>query len=774
MKTLETLNQILDRKEEYLNHLELLDTFTVLNGEFYALVTGSSNVGCYITKKSFDNNFIENADGVSYTLEKCISRDIAVAIKENILRECEEGYIPHEFSIVKFSKVLFVNTVEEYFKLKAISGVEPDSMGLFDISTLPFDSVIITSSVVRSLNRIKDKYTLRFNGNGSYAVFNPKVFANYPIDIDDKVLLKYKSEFEDNFKERVKRSQFIIKKFNFCDFDHKSLQEGLNPIIKAKNFTEVAMSENRVFRRFHTTKDNINYADLFCVVGVDADAKAFDTEYQSGTEYMARVIESLIRKGFELEINGGKHLFKVLTQSAAQARTAKYYFFDTSNREGVTISDIRKFLAYGNSFANSEGKVNIAKREGRLALAFSNTVRVLKNYKVPRALILDDPSYTIKNVKAVVPYDYYEDTTDTVGVFDDNEFARNMNSISRVEYTRKDITYTPHDGQGMIELDYACVIAKDLGIISNKECRTFSAFYTTEGFEGLNRLHKLEGLDKLSKKESYILRIFKKMPKALQIRNAGDKGLLLVFPFRHYRPDWKGYNIVAGDNFRKYSLSDYSGVTFEIAGVPAIHSKYSDFNYQFLTALNISAEEMIEIADDTILELSEGIMKDPRKALEFIGDYSIGDEEDIQLNSKLDRIITTNSSFLEDAYIQKQLSNKIAKKLERSAVGKFKVKGAYHYCVTDPFAFMRDTMTEDDKAKMPEVYEKLDSLVMTEEENYLDGKDMYLGLFRSPMYSKYQICHEKFVNKEELWFLDNICVLTSKKLTLMALSGASL
>ena len=105
MKTTETLNQIISRKEEYLNNTALLSEFSVIEGEYYALTVDYRNVGCFITKKNFDNDFINNADGVSYTLEKCIYKDLALALKENIINKDMEDFVSHEFSIVKFSKV---------------------------------------------------------------------------------------------------------------------------------------------------------------------------------------------------------------------------------------------------------------------------------------------------------------------------------------------------------------------------------------------------------------------------------------------------------------------------------------------------------------------------------------------------------------------------------------------------------------------------------------------------------------------------------------------
>lgn len=781
-------------------NFDLLDNFKTveiddigINALFINLKPSNSKKEVYGTILPF--NRIKplklDSDG-NYEVENYLNVEFRKALYQNVANIENEDFEPNTFSIANITNnknIIAVENVEQYVLLKAICGMSVTTSvksvpSIISISKLPVDGIIISKSVVAEINRIDDVNTLDFSTVDNFIILkNVGICSSIKkVKLLDRLITTSVNDYNFSHKSTLKREQYVVRKINIAYCENVFTKDKKIDYLTCDkdNIMEITMSENRIFRdeRFHNIVNGKKYADSFIVLSVEPD-KAFLKKYENSNQRKAMRkeidarINYVIRNGIKLEMrDGSMHLFKVAIQSAAQARTCKYYFFDVDNDYGISIKQLRKILAYSYNFTDSEGKVKIAKRESRLALAFTNTVQVLKNTPKLRFKILKDPKYTTK-ANVAVPNRKF--VSNTVSIFEPNKYLKDLNLASNIEFKKDvDITYTPHDGQGYIEFDVMSTIAKDLGIITGYEAFNFNSYYGKNGYEGLLYLHNKEQRgEKLSAEGRQILKIVKKLPSAIQVRNAGDKGLLMMFPFRYYRSDLKDYDCVAGDNFRKFEIDDYNLCSFEIANVPKEHEEYSDFNYQFSTALNITAEELISIADDTLNDITEGIMKDPKRAIEFLGDYTADglDETELQLNSKLDKIICANSSFLSERYVQQLLRKRVAKKLTKVMFSSFKVKGAYHYCVTDPFAFFRDC-TEDDGSTTisKEDYNRLNKLILNK--SFLDNKTCILGLFRSPMYSKYQACTEEVEENDSLWFLHNIIVLDSHKLTLMRLSGA--
>lgn len=120
-------------------------------------------------------------------------------------------------------------------------------------------------------------------------------------------------------------------------------------------------------------------------------------------------------------------------------------------------------------------------------------------------------------------------------------------------------------------------------------------------------------------------------------------------------------------------------------------------NYQVLQNLNVSAEELIEIAKPIIEQYKNVInMKDINYLKLALGDWLTNIEESATITNKLDLIIDRiGEDCLKWRYIRHTIKSQLIKRLNQLAGGKIIVDGEITVGVCDPITYCNVLMTKD-------------------------------------------------------------------------------
>ena len=660
------------------------------------------------------------------------------------------------FEISEFAQVLVIKTLADYKIAKSLFGTvsnEVDVKGLETVEFLDYsnasktiDGIFFTKEVVAELKSIDSVDALQGLTSATLFMFNGKVAKLTTITNAESLIESTYNEIKEVLPTKVKKTQYKILKANINDLVLDMANKRYS--LPANKGVYVDMSENRVFRKYGQTlvDDNGNEylgAPQFMVFeAVPSSINALSFKERKALEQKVDLIlDCIIPLGFFNE-HTGEHVCAV-AQSASQARKGNYYF------SSYSVEELQSKLIYGYDFGT---KFVMANKQARAGLAFTSATLVSLK---PRVKVIEDPSEVV-NTKTVFPTGVDKEK----GVAKIADEQGNILIDSKIE----DKEFTPNDGAGLIEVLPAMSIAKDLGLVSVRDYNFFKENYTSMGDLTATNIVANEGLE-VATTESKLLNIFNSIPKAYQIRYGGDKGLLVVFPFTEYRDDLADFDIIEGSNMRKYTLKDYSNVTFEIASHSHHATEEAPMNYQFIQSLDITAEQLCELAERKLVALDKDILVNPASALKFLGIYErFNDtEEETGLTTKFAKVITANPNMLQDTYIQQSIKKLLVKYIYMMGFGTIPVKGSFHYVISDPFHFLGEGK---------ENVQGLTNLSMKAGENYLNGKVCTVACFRSPMIEKSEVQKVNLIENESLWFLQDIIVLNPYELTLPAAGGA--
>lgn len=288
------------------------------------------------------------------------------------------------------------------------------------------------------------------------------------------------------------------------------------------------------------------------------------------------------------------------------------------------------------------------------------------------------------------------ETPFTYNVIDD--FSRNITVDARVfkdgkmvDLDGEEIEITPTDGMGFVTYEKAREWARDLEL--------------------------------------------KYVPTAFQVRFAGAKGLLVVWKWDRTNPEHDA-DVLFLDSMWKYNFDTKKyAPKMEVAQwSKPLKSEYFNLCYQYIQALGISPEDLIAIADESLDRVENGIMKDPAKAMKFLGMVdAIGDgdyEEGLQ--SKLTEALDANPAIISDFYVQRKLREMVEKFVTDMRQGRVPVKGAYRYVCADPSVIFGN-----------------ENGVLPAGENYYNGYVGTLAGFRSPLIHSSEVTALDFVSVPE-------------------------
>lgn len=288
----------------------------------------------------------------------------------------------------------------------------------------------------------------------------------------------------------------------------------------------------------------------------------------------------------------------------------------------LDVEEVRNSTAYGATFGD---KTNIAKMEARYGLALSSTQEIAEKR--------DADGNILEYLK--FSYSVMSDFERTVKLA-----GRMLNEEGVMQDFEKEVTLNTTDGAGFIDYPTAKKIAKDLGL-------------------------------------SHV-------PTAFQVRHAGDKGLLIVWKW-----DKKKYpgNIIFLDSMHKYEpdTANYTPV-LEIAGyMQPARSPYAMMNYQFVQALNITADDLILMAKESLDRIEGGVLEHPSIAMKFLGmiDTTEGEYSD-KIVSRLQKTIDAKPEMLNDPYVQRSMKQLLKKFITDMRQGRVPVLGAWRYVAPDP------------------------------------------------------------------------------------------
>ncbi|MSR92693.1 RNA dependent RNA polymerase [Inconstantimicrobium porci] len=620
------------------------------------------------------------------------------------------------------AKIMKIDSVKSYLYATLLYG-EKD--GMIDFSAADIDGFLISKEVLvsKKISAHDDTFFLTNKGN---------IVKTYKVSITNSLFLSAAQEYADSQAVPKKRGQYKIVNANIEDLVY-SEEKGMY-VLPSNRGHEIKVSSNRIYRSHcdnnNEVKDILVFSAVPKLLGFSGKARE-----EAQVKYAMKA-ETIIYKGF-LNLRTNK-IVKVCAQSPAQARCGKYYF------TSLNVEALRREFIYGYDFGD---KCNLAKRESRYGLATTTAIKI-HNFN-PKVKVIDDP---VKHIKAdVVSPTSVDNTSKTVTALEVNN---NQQIISNIQVVRgKDIEITPNDGGGCIELLPAVEIAWQLGLISTSEKNYFNKHY-----QNMAELTLAYNNNDINYRQLKLIKIILKMPSAYQIRYAGDKGMLLVFPFSEYRPDLKGFDIIEGSGMRKYELDDYSNVSFEICNVPKKHKDRVQMSYQFLQSLDIDAKTLCDIADEAMEHISSDIFVKPEEALKFLGLVSgMGDEGSVEFGSKVSEVLATYPEMINDKFVQDNLRKLVGKYLYSLAFGKLPVKGAYHFLFSDPFDFFGIT----DKRLAPGT-------------SFMNNEEGEVACFRSPMIFKSEVQKTSLVKNNDLWFIHDIIIFNAFDPILMALGGADI
>lgn len=772
LNTIHSNISLVDKKALALEYvLNYMTKYDMHNGRKVGMIATISegNVPTFDIVNGF--NALPNGAMVSYPIDDIVKVDRrrknpVVTVDKDVASKFKGFIVSHiskdlEYSLfglklTSSSAIVMVKDSFDYDMVKlAFGGIRVGRHSYIDYTNASsyVDGFYFTSSVVKELSLSEKKSNLQgLERRGQFLLLNrcydDKIAdVKIPQSLADEWLIDYR----DARAIKVVKPQYKIRKFSVMDItighvtNPNTGEVVVNPktgipnnymILPKGKGVSVKISENRLLRTYCANEDRIanNFFVFNAVPNLSPAMKNALTGGKPNTKAGRKIINNEVKRLEEVAVNAiGSYIydeetqkfFKVCIQSPAQARVGKF-FFTSENRE-----EVRDKMLYGFKFPSV---TSIAKQEGRIGLCLTNATPVSVT---PSITVIPDFSTMVE--------------TDVITVVEDKNGnpTFNENGIVATTTGRQKIEITPTDGQGTVTVRYSAMIAKDLGLISNRELEIFLAEYTT-----ISELRTNERL----------MKIFNKIPSAFQIRNAGDKGLLVRYPHDEI-VDKNGNHPYTDDiymceSMRKYQLSkgDYSNVSFEIASYNKDKKKISAMAYQFINTLNISAETLIEIAKESLDKIDSDVLVNPVSALKFLGLTSSlwESDSDTALNSKLTQVISANPDTLKDKWTKVKFQQLLEKFVKSIGFGKLPVQGDYYYLATDPRTMFPET--RDSALKIGEYY--------------LNGDvDTYAG-FRSPLIHKSEAQKFNMVNDEELWHLKDIAVFNHYEPKLASMGGA--
>lgn len=377
-----------------------------------------------------------------------------------------------------------------------------------------------------------------------------------------------------------------------------------------------------------------------------------------------------------IEINNSKYCFYMSTASDLKKSSAifikeQYYPFGQWLKEQATCG-IEYILA-------QKDKVTIMKETAYQGFIFSGS---MKTNIIPKVVIIEEPEYLYRGLHTVL------------------ENVENAEKIDDIKLIEKEIseTLSAFDGQGVMSKSLADRIAKDLNIDYDLNWITFR-LYAGIGGKGvattidiqqeLSRVNKLYGDTehlKMVDGELMIRDIWSRYHKVSEVDMIVNESQTKLV--KHFDAEYLD-NVFSqvDDIFKCLYVCKYNP--------KKLKSDRTKLNYQFLQALNLSYEELLELTkhdrehlDASLTDIdSLFIMCD---LIDIVDEDD--EEEDKQTNNKFNlmlELVKYDSSLLKDWSVQQELRKILKSRINKVAYAKTTLKDAsYRLSIQDPQVYM--------------------------------------------------------------------------------------
>ena len=165
-------------------------------------------------------------------------------------------------------------------------------------------------------------------------------------------------------------------------------------------------------------------------------------------------------------------------------------------------------------------------------------------------------------------------------------------------------------------------------------------------------------------------------------------------------------------------------------------------NYQFLQSYELTDEELKELCQPTIDEISGVLGMDYRKSLVFLAGFGL--YEDNAFNENIDycvKAIMADERMINDPFIRRKIWNMISKRIEMAKRGAIKVNANFAMISGDPYALCQSMFDMEITGilKAGELYHKY----------WIDKGSDELACFRAPMTCHNNIRRMKLNKSEE-------------------------
>ena len=280
------------------------------------------------------------------------------------------------------------------------------------------------------------------------------------------------------------------------------------------------------------------------------------------------------------------------------------------------------------------------------------------------------------------------------------------------------------------------------------------------------------------------------------IRNSFCKGMLFTFDFHDFadkiaKDDWvtdiwgdkrnikDAEIILTGSMLKLHSsynnLEDYlrcckeNGYGFSVTKViPKELENERNLNYQFIQSLKLNDDDIDELLQPTIDEITDILGGDYRKAILFLkGCYLTEDLAKLQ-SPDFAKAIMVDKRMIEDPFVRYRIHNMIEKRINDAKVGVLKINGNFSIISGDPYSLCQSMfgLEVTGLLKAGEFYSR-----------YWNERDVQkVAAFRAPMtcHNNIRILRFKNTNEMQYWYkyMNRCTILNSWDTTTHAMNGA--
>lgn len=299
----------------------------------------------------------------------------------------------------------------------------------------------------------------------------------------------------------------------------------------------------------------------------------------------------------------------------------------------------------------------------------------------------------------------------------------------------------------------------------------------------------------LARRWGYDLRLDYR-PAGICLRNSFCKGMVFAFDFYEFAESVAGSYIVKDiwgeeHDIRNIDLiltasmlklwdsyhsideylwnCDYNGYCFSATkATPKELDVERRLNYQFIQPYTLTDDQIWELVEPTVTELTDVMGGDYAKALLFLRGTQLDENNAWQTDTPWVAALQTDERMLHDPYVRRQIKNLVKKKITESKFGKLKVHGNFSIISGDPYALCQSIWGQPIKGilKAGEIYNRY----------WVDEGASELAMYRAPMSSAHNIVKAKVQGgwSASHWYqyMDTITVLNCHDMIRHSLNGA--